>query len=513
MKKETKLAYIIGLTVLLLVNLPFLVPILSKKEGLVFLGRHPVNSQDTYTYMAWIEQARQSQELKNLYTSESQSSAILRPSYQLIGKLAQIAGTSSVAAYHAARLILTGIFMAVFYRFLRHFFESERERLLAFALTLSSSGLGYLFGRLVPESIDLWVPEAITFMAMMEAPHFILSLILLLLGYTFILKFLEKRQGRTLIAVGFAFLLLALEHPFNLITAVPILVVWVFWETRSLLTAVGIGLLAGIGLLYQVWAVYANPILRAWEGQNTLLSPEPINYLIGFGLILPFVIIGGERMLRKASPGQKLSLIWIAVTALALYLPLNFQRRLIEGVQLPLAIAAAYGVLAIISRYKEKTRWALASLIVGALAVGNLVLIYREVQTVQAETKDSYYYHLSAPEWRAMHWLREETTSEDVILANWFNGNLIPGITGRTVYLGHKIQTVEFEKKVLEVDKFLLEEDAERAEAFLRENRISYIYLGIGDSMLTYGFTPETKAYLVPVYQEEGVQIYRVTAN
>lgn len=40
--------------------------------------------------------------------------------------------------------------------------------------------------------------------------------------------------------------------------------------------------------------------------------------------------------------------------------------------------------------------------------------------------------------------------------------------------------------------------------------RITYIYLGSNDTILQYGFKPEEKPYLVKVWDQGGVLIYRV---
>src|SRR5690242_2618459 len=180
MKKYTLSAILLSILVILTSAAPILYFYLHPQQDLVFLGRRYVNSQDTYTYLSFIEQAKQGRILfENLYTTEAQTHSLLRPSYLVIGKVAQSTGTSSIIAYHAARLVLSLLFCAALYHFLKHFFKDERERFLAYALILTSSGVGWVLAHWSQTSTDLWIPEGNTFMMLGEAPHFILSQILM----------------------------------------------------------------------------------------------------------------------------------------------------------------------------------------------------------------------------------------------------------------------------------------------------------------------------------------------
>ena len=144
------------------------------------------------------------------------------------------------------------------------------------------------------------------------------------------------------------------------------------------------------------------------------------------------------------------------------------------------------------------------------LSLSSLFMVYQDVNTIQADTANSYYYHLSQQEVDGILWLGRRTDAHDVILTNWFISNLIPGFIGRTVYIGHRIQTIDFDKKIGNVNQFLHETNNAKAESFLKTNRITYIYFGIGDSLLSYGFKPDTKSYLSRVYASNGVMVYKV---
>lgn len=510
-KKEYIIAGLIALAVLSISNLPLAVQSLTKNNDLVFLGRRVINSEDVYTYVSFIEQSRQGAVLfKNLYTSEPQAPSLLRPSYLIIGKVAQATGMSSIVAYHAARVVLSIVFFVILWQFLSNFFEDKNKRLVAYALALTASGIGVFVERWLSQSIDLWMPEAITFLALFEAPHFILSLILLLAGYHFFLKYLSSRKPSPLAWSMIIFFILSVEHPFDIVVVVPTLFLTAVLGRVPLGKAVGISVASGIGLIYQIIATHQNPILHSWQLQNLLPSPTPINYLTGFGFLLIFALIGIETFLKDQTTERRLVLTWIGVTALLLYAPVSFQRRFIEGIHIPLTIVATYGVFTVLEKYKKTTAHALLAIFLVVLSLSSFYMVYKDTKEIQTDTKDYYYYHLSKPEMEGIKWLGSQTGPNDIILANWYFGNLIPGLTARMVYLGHKVQTTDFDKKIQQTNQFLLETDDEAGRSFLKNAGITYIYLGINDSILGYGFKPDTKPYLAKVYTNKGVNIYRV---
>jgi uncharacterized membrane protein len=164
----------------------------------------------------------------------------------------------------------------------------------------------------------------------------------------------------------------------------------------------------------------------------------------------------------------------------------------------------------LVEKYKKTTQNLLMIVTIIILSFSNMYIIYKDIQTVQKDTKNSYYYRLAQPELSAAVWLKDHTGTGDIILSNWFYGNLLPGFTGRTVYVGHKIQTTDFDRKIEMINTFLREKDTVKAKSFLADNHITYIYIGIADSLIAYGFEPDMKPFLTKVYDRDGVRIYKV---
>ncbi|MGE5041342.1 MAG: hypothetical protein ACM3IJ_00375 [Candidatus Levyibacteriota bacterium] len=525
---KTKIIFIlVSVLVISFNSLPIVVGYATQKDGLKYLGRRSVNSQDVYTYVAFIEQARQGRILfENLYMPEKQSPSLIRPSYLFIGTIARLTGISSIFAYHLFRVLFSFLFCGVLYFFLKRFFEKDRDRLVAFTVILTSAGIGGLIVGMAPNSSDLWIPESITFLSMAEAPHFILSQMLMLLGFMAYLLGTEKKRFRFYILSAGCFLLLALEHPFNLFVTgvvVGILVIYQFLYSKAEKAEVFLGsglilLVTALGIFYQWLGTVSDPILKSWMAGSSLPSPQGHNYLYGYGLLIIFALFGVEKALRERKFQYVLLLVWLAAGAVLLYSPFPFQRRFSEGLHIPLAIFAATGILmasTLAARFSIKVAqryvfYIALGLVLLVLAITPVLQVANDISIISSDSPQGYYYHLLSAEVEAINYLGQVTTPKDIILSNWFYGNVIPGMIGRKVYLGHKVQTPFFDKKVEAMNKFLLEADPKKAEMFIRQAGFTYIFLGKNDTMLQYGFKPETKPYLKKIYGKDGVSIYKV---
>lgn len=524
-KKEYLFAIVISIIVLFFSNAYVLVGLGAPKEGLSYLGRQVTNSQDTYTYVSFIEQGRQGKIFfSNLYTTEPQTATLIRPSYTFLGGAAYALGISSMNAYHLGRVLFTIAFMFVLYVFLKRFFHSPKRRLLAYAIVLFSSGLGYLVGGLFSESSDLWIPESITFLSTQEAPHFVLSQTLMLLAFLFLLKGWAHKRMRYFACSFFALLLLGFEHPYNLlICALTALGTGFYLYKSKMLSAkwvfigigsVGLGLTVGFG--YQFLETLRNPTLSSWAAESS--SPIPLNYLVGYGLLIPFALFGLEKYLHRRTPQNVLILSWLASGSILMYAPVFFQRRLSEGFHIPLSILAAEGIIIVsiyvsqfaLGKARNVVSYTIAIFFVIVLSIGTLVGSYKDIATVAGDSHNAYYYYLLTDEVKGMEWIRNNTKPNDAILSNWFYGNIIPGISGRTTYIGHKAQTKEFDRKVEKINKFLVSKNTQESLNFLKVNKIKYIYIGKNDSMLRFGFKPAQKPYLEKVFDAGEVKIYRV---
>jgi hypothetical protein len=336
----------------------------------------------------------------------------------------------------------------------------------------------------------------------------------MLAGYYFFLDYLKNKKISRILLSCLFFLILSFEHPFNLVVVAPVLFLTAIWSGLSWGTSIFIGIGSSIGLLYSFYSTLVNPTLATWQNQNVLLSPSPTAYAAGFGLILILALTGIEKLLNEElSIHHKFLITWVTVCGLLLYFPLNFQRRLVEGIHIPLAILATAGLLFLAQKTKVKWQSLLITLSVILLSVTSFFMVYSDFRMISQDNADSYYYHISPPELSAIKWLGSKTTTEDVILSNTYFGNLIPGIIGRTVYIGHKIQTTNWDQKSKDLDIFVNNNNPTLSQEFLSKNRISYIFTGKGDILVKNGFKPENYPNLEQVYNQDGTYIYKVVTR
>ncbi len=109
----------------------------------------------------------------------------------------------------------------------------------------------------------------------------------------------------------------------------------------------------------------------------------------------------------------------------------------------------------------------------------------------------------------AMIWLKDNTTTESVILSLPPNGNLIPALSIRPVYLGHWGQTADVNNKLKQTKSFLKTENDEVRSAFLKTNKIDYLFFG-PEEKTAANFDPSDDKYLKKVYYNEEISIYKV---
>ena len=110
----------------------------------------------------------------------------------------------------------------------------------------------------------------------------------------------------------------------------------------------------------------------------------------------------------------------------------------------------------------------------------------------------------------AMRWLKENTDHNDIIMAQYTNGNFMPAITGRHVFVGHGIETIDFKIKYSQNEALFNKQlSDEYIQKILAENKINYIFFSLFEKYHLQ-WNPEKKEYLNKVFDNQEVQIYKV---
>ncbi len=505
--------YVFSFFVSIIIIFPYIYGSSLGGNDLFFLQTPVINSADTSGYLANIESVKQGAVLlPNLYSTESHDPYSFKPTYFLLGTIARVINLDSITLYQAARFAFTFIFILVLWEFLSCFFEKSKDRWIALIVVLTSSGLGFWGFDLLASSIDLWIPEANTFSTLLQAPHFITSQIFLILSFYFLIR---HKNWKELVVSSFFVSLLILEHPF-MTPFVMIVFPIIIWGTLKQNFKVYLKYIGAFMTLPSLSTLFVYLVFRHSDSaqliniQNVLLTPDFSYVLLGFGLLVPLALVGVFQKSFKTS--RNILIIWAVGTLVLIYVPFSFQRRLLEGVHIPLAILASMGMLSILKVIKNTLlRYVLTLMMVITLLLTNVFIFFDMLDSYSAETPDDHMYFIFTGEKDAMDWLRANSQKNDIILANIFYSNFIPGFTGRYVYNGHKIQTFESDRKTAEIKNWLLSKNEGAQKDFLNSHDIRYIFVAQDDYFRKFIAKFESKKYLEKVYSKNGVDIFRFT--
>jgi hypothetical protein len=209
---------------------------------------------------------------------------------------------------------------------------------------------------------------------------------------------------------GVLWLLMGLVVPFYVpvawaVTGALLAAFWLrrrHFPRRQLIAAAGAALLSAPVVGYSLWVFSTQPVYRAWSEQNLILSPHPLHYLAAWGV--PLVLAGcaiGDAWRREGLTWT--APVWVGVVPLLVYLPFNLQRRLVEGVQIPLMLLAAMGTLRLV-RYLRLTL--LIVVVLAVLISTNLMLVAGNIMALRWRPSPIYrdvdeVVLLDWPGWRA----------------------------------------------------------------------------------------------------------------
>ena len=385
---DAKIAAVIGAFALLLTCIPYIVGYFAAgKNHFLWLG---ANVDDANVYFSWIRQGEtDSLHQINRFTTDPQPGLFANPLFLGMGLAARVLHLSPAAVYHLARIGFGAALLIVVWKFIglvipntqpgtenaapdtRH--ATADTRIFAFLFVCFASGLGWLpidwtrfaIHKTCPAGpIDLWQPEAITFLSLYLAPLFLASMCLQIA----ILALLLRGRGiKDAIGAGLCGLLLSVVHSYDVLS------IGAVWLTYLIVAALSrnpkskiqnpkwiyTGLAAAItlpGVLLMALQLKNNGVFRARANVETL-STYPQWLLIGYGLTLAFAIYGvyvqSKTQYSTPNTHSLLLVVWGVVNAAVAYIPhLAFQRKLLQGEHFPIAILAGIGAAALITKYQ-----------------------------------------------------------------------------------------------------------------------------------------------------------------
>lgn len=432
-------------------------------------------------------------------------------------------------------------------------------------------------------------PEAIVFSSLLLNPLFAFSLGLVSLTALAASRLTGPRAWPATIAAGLLLLLLGNVHGYDIFPLHALILTWLLvscltgrlpWSRAAAQYAL-ILLLSAASPLWAAYGASADPAYTA-KVRTPTLSPRPADVALGYGLVLALAAVGawlatgpsgrprrrfvfltaaaiaavGIALQQLQAPAMTLGLLawlapllalalvipwrgsqrdwtallpllWAACGAAALYLPVPFQRKLMEGLHLPLCLLGGVALAAIASgnlalRGLTLPTWrflAAAGLLV--TLPSNLLLISESMRHVRANNRTLLHVlappvYLSSGELAAMQWLGDHTSSHDVVLSSSLTGNHIPAHAPCRVVVGHWAETLDFTAYMgLAATFYEPGRSVAEREAVLAAFPVTLVWWGPQEVLLQTsgadGLATDPCASLPSlrrVYNREGVRIY-----
>ncbi|MBI5566229.1 MAG: hypothetical protein HY870_15130 [Chloroflexi bacterium] len=487
--------------VLALASLPYLAGALAAGPDRVFSGLQ-VNPLDGLSYLAKMQIGLQGDWLFTLrYTAEQGQGALVYTYFIALGQLARILSLPLIVVFHAARLLGGLALLWSIYALVARVTDAIDQRRRAWWLIAVSSGLGWLALLLGHgASSDLTIPESNTFYSLVANAHFALATALMLAMFLLVFD-AAKVTLRRAIGLSISSVALAVIQPFAALAVYVVLgaTLLVLWRRdRSLprgpltLTVIA-GFITAPVLSAIYLAMQLDPLLRTWLAQNQTWSPPPIEYVIGYGLLLVLAVPAAKVAWRRRSNWDVLLLVWIGVTALLLYAPISLQRRLSLGLHVPIGLLAASGLGQL-----ARTIWT-RRLIFAATLPTSIMIVVVLIAGAAAHSPSIY---LTTDEFATMTWLHDHARFDDVVLAAPETSAFVPAFAGQRVVYGHPYETVDADRKKQLVTDFFVGQSA----AALQD--VSFVLIGARERAL--GTLDVTTLPLSEVFRSGDVVLYTV---
>ncbi|HEC22445.1 MAG TPA: hypothetical protein ENI95_05970 [Chloroflexi bacterium] len=513
---EWRWVAVAALLLMFLTTVPYVVGMLNETPEMTF-GGFLFGLDDMHSYLAKMRYGARDGWLFHLvYTHEPHRGGVVFVFHLALGKLAAwvtgegalVSARALVFTYHAARVVFGLLLLAVLYRFVAEYLEKPSRRRLAWTVAALMGGLGWVLlliasltgldlsaafdlgaNAFATTPLELYVPEAFTLLLLYGLPHLALARSLLLIGWLVFFRSLDADDWRRALLAGLAWLGMGVIVPFYAALLGVLIATWLagLLVLRRRLPGAELRLAALAGafplaiLLYNVWLFSGDPVFAAWSAQNQLASPPLLDYLLAYGLWIGLGGVGLAGLLRRGLTRRTVLLVsWPLAVALMVYLPVNVQRRLLEGVIVPLSVLATLGAWRLVGEKRPgfgwRLRWlALAGLI--GLSLPSVVLLLGGGVLTASEPRWPVFH--PADELAALDWLRGHAPPESVVLSTFESGNVIPAYAGVRVYVGHGPETVNSGQKRILAERFFQGEmsDSER-RALLEEAGVAYVWVG-----------------------------------
>ena len=526
--KERAYYWVLGALTLFLASTPYLYGWLHTPPGMVYTG-FSYNIDDSCVYLSWMRQAQNGHFfLHNQFSTDPQRGVLFNLFFLALGVIVRVTHLAPIAVYHAARVFGGAGFLAAVVGLLRQTTSDARARRIGYAFLCFAAGLGWLWGGYVPERsygqpIDVWQPEAISFLSLYFAPLFACALALMVV---FMASALRTEHSGRLRDAWPAMLAGALLGNFHSYDVIHLFAVWFVYrivrdgtarrfDLHAWLRLVVVGVAALPTTAYVYWATQVEPVFHQRAFASPTLSPHIRWDLAGFGIPVALAAWALAREIRQrrgerarnqseeppaTSPraegwgrdARLFLLTWAVVGIAVAYIPLPFQRKMLMGAHVPICLLAGAELAALTANLPGSFPAIAAFVTVVLAAPSNVLWMLRDIDRISANVgSTSHPPYLKRTEVAALDFLQSVSRPEDAVLVspdasaqNRFPGVplmpylsvFVPAMAGNVVFDGHWSETADYGRKLGLTRRFFrATTDDTFRRALLADNGIRYV--------------------------------------
>jgi hypothetical protein len=246
-----------------------------------------------------------------------------------------------------------------------------------------------------------------------------------------------------------------------------------------------------------------DPFLKGWTAQNLILSPPVTDYLLAFGVVLPFAIASGVKFLGSANSSGLFLVGWLILLPFLTYAPYNLQRRLPEGIWVALVILAILKIDTVRLAVR-RTAWIFLS--TGVL--GSVMLL---VGSLGVTTQPVFPIFRPAGEVEMFNFLAKTAALDDVVLASFNTSNALPAWAPVRTVTGHGPESVNLSQLTPRIARFYSGDKVEQT-ALAAEFHIRFVIYGPAEKALG-AWDPAGQVQFELVYDQNGYQVFEMRNN
>ncbi len=545
--------------ILAITTVPYLYAYATQPAGWRYMGVM-VNVPDHVQYFSWYWDYTRANLAIDRLTPEPNAPVFFNLLWWMLGRLGGLLGVDYATMFQALRVVATTAFLILLYRLCAWYLPDLWQRRTAYLTAVLAGGFGWVLIGLreivnLPQliwgtpdyplqvSLLTFTFEPNTFYSILSTPHLV-GAALYMLAFDLVVRGERSGPWKAAILAGLWTQFMGWQHGYDLFLvwgilaaygllkvvrdrAIPWRLVWMGVIVVGLSTPPG---------LYSFLLTRLDPIWSQVLGQfgNAFVySPPPwtVWVLMGpsFLLALAHQIRAGLFKVRGLDDKALFLKAWFWANFALLYLPTDYQIKMLNGWQVPTAILATQFVFETVVPWLRRRSAVLQSWAPRLAAVGLIALVvptnlYLFAWRFIDLGRHTYPYYLREDEVRALDWLKANGSGDDVVLASLAVGQYVPALSGERAVLAHWAQTVDYFTKREEVTAFYAGQASPDVQhTILAKYNVRYVIVGpvelgpqpadpapttVGDP--TIGQTDWLALGLEPVFQSGTVTVYQV---